>query len=242
MLYLGTPSKATPPPDWPTRFAQLAQSSKQPLLQEYYAAGVVSASTAVAEAPLLALDLETTGLDPTQHGIVSIGIVPIVGQRILSSAAKQWLVKPRFALTPSSIKIHRITDSALQHAPDLLDILPELLSAIAGKILVVHCADIERRFLAAALYNRLNEALFFPVIDTMALEARLYRAKPRTLWQQLTKKPQTSIRLAASRQRYGLPPYLAHHAVTDALACAELLQAQLATHYAADCSVGQIWS
>ncbi|MDG4869851.1 exonuclease domain-containing protein, partial [Guyparkeria sp. 1SP6A2] len=90
------------------------------------------------DTPLLALDLETTGLDPSCHGIVSIGLVPLNSPRIQSSAAKQWLIKPRFPLTSSSVTIHRITDSALANAPDLVDILPEFLAAIAGKVLLVH--------------------------------------------------------------------------------------------------------
>jgi DNA polymerase-3 subunit epsilon len=39
-----------------------------------------------------------------------------------------------------------------------------------------------------------------------------------------------------------LPLYQAHHALTDALATAELLQAQIATHYPADVTVGELWS
>jgi DNA polymerase-3 subunit epsilon len=51
-----------------------------------------------------------------------------------------------------------------------------------------------------------------------------------------------SIRLADSRLRYNLPSYSAHHALIDALATAELLQAQVATHYATDTPVGELWS
>lgn len=241
MLYLGSQLPKAVPINWQQRFLTLARQTKQPLLQQYYAAGMVSADTAIADTPLLALDLETTGLDPRCHGIVSIGLVPLSSLRIESSKAKQWLVKPRFALTSDSVKIHRITDSALANAPDLLDILPEFLEAISGKVLLVHCADIERQFLAAALDVRLGARLQFPVIDTMDLEARVHRAKPLSLWQKIRKQRQTSIRLAASRARYGLPPYLPHHAVTDALACAELFLAQLAHRFPDSTAVNQLW-
>lgn len=241
MLYLGSQLPKAAPINWQQHFLTLAKHSKQPLLQQYYAAGMVSADTPIADTPLLALDLETTGLDPRCHGIVSIGLVPLNSRCIQSSKARQWLVKPRFPLTSSSVKIHRITDSALANAPDLLDILPEFLAAIRGKVLLVHCADIERQFLAAALNVRLQESLAFPVIDTMELEARLHRGKPLTLWQKLRKQRQPSIRLAASRARYGLPPYLPHHAVTDALACAELFLAQLAHRFPASTPVNQLW-
>lgn len=241
MLYLGTPALPHPVLDWPQRFRTLAGQSRQPLLQQYYAAGMVTGNTAISDAPLLALDLETTGLNPAENGIVSIGIVPVQGDKICSSAAKQWLVKPRFALTRHSVTLHKITDSALADAPDLLDILPDFLAAITGKVLLVHCADIERQFLAAALTVRLGEPLYFPVIDTMQLEAQVHRAKPPSLWQRWRNIPQTSIRLAASRARYGLPPYTPHHAVTDALACAELFLAQRAARFSPSTPISKLW-
>jgi DNA polymerase-3 subunit epsilon len=81
------------------------------------------------------------------------------------------------------------------------------------------------------------------VIDTMQLEARLHPRKRRPGWlRQLLDQQAVSIRLADSRLRYGLPLYQAHHALTDALATAELLQAQSATHYPASTAVGDLWS
>jgi len=50
-----------------------------------------------------------------------------------------------------------------------------------------------------------------------------------------------SIRLADSRRRYGLPRYRPHHAMTDALSSAELLQAQVAHHFAPDTPIRDLW-
>ena len=50
-----------------------------------------------------------------------------------------------------------------------------------------------------------------------------------------------SIRLADSRLRYGLPHYSAHHALTDAVATAELLQAQVLTHYQPETPLRDLW-
>ncbi|PKM01882.1 MAG: DNA polymerase III subunit epsilon, partial [Gammaproteobacteria bacterium HGW-Gammaproteobacteria-12] len=61
-------------------------------------------------------------------------------------------------------------------------------------------------------------------------------------WDRLRGREPLSIRLADSRLRYGLPLYSAHHALTDALACGELLQAQVARHYPAHTPVGALWS
>ncbi|NLW04889.1 MAG: 3'-5' exonuclease, partial [Pseudomonadaceae bacterium] len=47
--------------------------------------------------------------------------------------------------------------------------------------------------------------------------------------------------LAACRERYGLPNYHPHDALTDALATAELLQAQIAHHYSPDTPLKKVW-
>ncbi|GAB58812.1 3'-5' exonuclease [Rheinheimera nanhaiensis] len=247
MLYLGA-STLTPPAqqtageiDWQRYYQQQANASQPPLLQHFYQAGMVSSATAIQDVPLLALDIETTGLDPASNGIVSIGTVPFNLHTIYSSQARQWLVKPRFALSDASVTLHRITHSDIAAAPDLTDILPQLLQQMAGKVAVVHYHGIERPFLHAAVKTRLGAGLLFPLIDTMQLEARMHRRKPLSFWQKLRGQQPVSIRLADSRLRYGLPPYRPHHAVTDALACAELLHAQLSRHYCADTPLSQLW-
>jgi DNA polymerase-3 subunit epsilon len=63
------------------------------------------------------------------------------------------------------------------------------------------------------------------------LLARLFGRKPEPV----------SIRLADSRARSRLPRYRAHHALTDALATAELLQAQLAHRFAPETPLRQLW-
>jgi len=227
--------------NWQHYYQQQAMSSSHPLLRQFYAKGMVQSDSPISEVPLLALDIETTGLDPNTNGIVSIGLTPMTSNYIASSKAKQWLVKPRFALNARSVTLHGITHTTIANAPDLTDILPEFLAALAGNVVVVHHAGIERPFLHAALSARFGEGIYFPIIDTMALEARLQRQKPLSWWQKLRRQPATSIRLADSRLRYGLPPYRPHHAVTDALACAELLQAQLAHHFSPNTAVNTLW-
>jgi len=233
---------ANPAQDWPQLFHTLAASSRDERLRTYYGNGCVSADTPLAEAPLVALDVETTGLDPRQHAIVSLGLVPMDLQRIRCSEARYWVVKPTSELVDQSIAFHHITHSDIRHAPRLASVLEELLEALAGKVVVVHYRNIERLFLDQALRQHLGEGLGFPVIDTMELEARLY-PKRRSGWlDRLLGRQPVSIRLADSRLRYGLPLYQAHHALTDALATAELLQAQIATHYTAQTPVGAVWS
>ena len=231
------------PPDWPALFARLAQTARDPRLARFYQAGTVSADTPLEQAPLLALDLETTGLDSRRDSIVSLGLVPFDLRRIRCREASYWVVKPAGELSSQSVTFHHITHSDIHSAPGLDAVLEHLLTAMAGKIMVVHYRPIERGFLDQAVRQLLGEGLQFPVIDTMQLEARLHPRQRRPGWlRQLLDQQAVSIRLADSRLRYGLPLYSAHHALSDALATAELLQAQVATHYPANTPVGELWS
>ena len=230
--------------DWPARFAALAEAAQEPRLRAFYAAGAVAGDTPLAEVPMVAIDVETTGLDPARDEIVSIGLLPMTLERIASSASRYWVVRPHAELRPESVTIHAITHAQIEAAPDFGAIVGELLAALAGRVVVVHCREIERRFLDVALKARLGEGIEFPVIDTMELEARLHRRPPPGLLARLfgRKPAPISIRLADSRARYRLPRYRAHHALTDALATAELLQAQVAHRFAPDTPLRELWS
>ncbi|GAA3534929.1 3'-5' exonuclease [Zobellella aerophila] len=235
------PVKATPTPDWPSCFQTLAATVRDPRLQRFYQAGVIAANTPLSEVPFVAMDFETTGLNPNKHGIISIGLVPFDIRRIHCRRARHWIVKPRKPLVEESVVIHGITHSDVRQAPDLLRILEPLLAALAGRVPVVHHRGIERAFLDAALRERLGEGIRFPVVDTMDLEARLHRGKAPGFWARLLGRKPVSIRLADSRSRYHLPYYQPHHALTDALATAELLQAQIAHHYTPETQIREIW-
>lgn len=249
MLHLGSlrtdrrPNEPDQFPDWSERLCGLATSARNPRLQAFYKAGCVPGDTPVADVPLMALDVETTGLDPVRDGIVSIGLVPMSLGRIRASESRHWIVRPRVPLGEESVTIHGITDSQVADAPDLADILGEIFGVMAGHVMVVHCRSIERQFLDGALRPRIGEGIAFPVIDTMELEARLHRGKkPGFIARFFGQKPQVSIRLAASRDRYHLPRYRPHHALTDALASAELLQAQVAHRFSPDTPLRELWS
>lgn len=234
-------TQQTEVPDWPLRFAELAQKAKDSRLQRYYQAGVVSPEMPLGEVPLLAIDFETTGMHPRKNSIVSIGLLPFNLRRIRCRAARHWVVQPMSGLNQESIVIHGITHSAIQQAPDLDERLDSLLEQMQGRVLVVHHRGIERPFLNEALRVRLGEGIEFPVIDTLELEARLHRRKPLSWWKKMLGHQQLSIRLADSRQRYGLPRYRPHDALIDALATAELLQAQVAYHFSPQTPIKDLW-
>lgn len=226
---------------WPERLASLAESAQDPRLKHFYEAGCVSPDTPLKDAPMVALDFETTGLDPNQHSIVSIGLVPFDLQRVQLSGARHWLVKPPLPLNQTSITVHGITHSHIDQAPDLNEVLEDILDNLKGRIPVVHFRAIERPFLNVAVNWRAGEGIDFPLLDTMAIEAYLHPNRTLTFWQKLKGKQPLSIRLADSRTRYGLPHYPPHNALVDALASAELLMAQIKHHFSPETPVGDLW-
>lgn len=225
---------------WAEYFDQLAFTSRDERLQHFYAAGTMTDETTIANTPMAAMDFETTGLNAESDEIVSIGIVPFSLQRIFCSESRHWVVKPRIALAEGSIVIHGITHSDISSAPDLEFVLEEVLNILAGRLTVVHYHRIEREFMATALLTRLQESIVFPVIDTMQLENRILNQQQSILGRVLNRS-QPSLRLGDCRRRYNLPHYQAHHALTDALATAELLQAQITHHFSPDTPLSELW-
>ncbi|WP_285162670.1 3'-5' exonuclease [Shewanella goraebulensis] len=227
--------------NWKAFLEIKAKESKDKRLTHFYNASTYHDETKVKDIEFVALDFETTGLDADQNSIISIGLVPFTLQRIALRRAKHWFVTPEDKLQEDSIVIHGITHSDLKGAPDLLRILEQLLDELAGKIVVVHYRRIERDFFDAALRTLINEGIVFPVIDTMQIEAEVLQSKPKSFLDWFKHKRPESIRLGGSRMRYNLPTYPPHDALTDAIATAELLQAQIYHHFSPDTPIKKLW-
>ncbi|MGC2855539.1 exonuclease domain-containing protein [Novispirillum sp. DQ9] len=190
-------------------------------LGEYYRRDTPTVDKPWTEVEFLAVDLETTGLDPAVDSIVSIGWVPIVRGGIVLSQARHALVRPSRQMPEHSAVLHGILDDRAQAAPDLAEVLPVFLMALRGRIPVAHHAVAERGFLDAACMALYDAPLVVPFVDTLALERRL-------LGRRAEGAEPGMLRLGACRERYGLPRYRAHNALVDALACGELMLAQAA--------------
>ncbi|NVD08993.1 3'-5' exonuclease [Vibrio sp. JPW-9-11-11] len=236
-------SKIMSPPsiDWSKKFSRKLEVVIDPALRDYYVAGMPPPNTPLDEVTFLAMDFETTGLDSMQDDIITIGTVPFTLNRIFINQAKHWTVKPRRQLAEESVIIHGITHSDVLDAPDLAGVYQDVLTQMAGRIMVVHYQRIEREFFANALLARINEGIEFPVVDTMQIESQVQQKLNGGIVNKIRGRKPESVRLGASRTRYGLPLYTPHHALTDAVATAELLQAQIAYHYDPKMPIGQLW-
>ncbi|MCB5161778.1 3'-5' exonuclease [Marinomonas algarum] len=222
--------------DWQAMYADWAKEAPEGPLKRFYEAGMIAAQIPLKDTPLLALDLETTGLEPSQDEIISLGLIPLNHQTIRCQGAKYWMAKPERSLNAESVTIHEITHTELAEAPRLEAILDDILEALTQQVVVVHCVSIERQFLLEASMKIYGYPLYFPVLDTMDIERQVMH---RPWWKRFGQPP--SLRLDACRQRYKLPRYKAHHALTDALSSAELLQAQMAYHMDLDADIASYW-
>jgi len=190
-------------------------------LRAYLETPFISGQTPCHTLKCLALDLETTGLDPAKDAIVSFGWVLLEGQHIDLASAQHHLVRVQCTIPESSAVIHQITDDEAAAGKALDEILPRLLSLLAGRVLIAHYAHIELSFVQAACRQLYGGEFITPVIDTQYIALRQLQR------QNHVPQPGTT-RLGSLRQRYNLPRYTAHNALTDALAAAELYLAQLA--------------
>ena len=178
-------------------------------------------TTPLAEVELLALDVETTGLDPRTDHLLALGWVPVVGRQVVLSGACELRVRPPGDVdVGDSATVHRLTDDVVAEAAQIADVLPRLLDALHGRVLLAHHAPIEVDFLTEATLATYGARPPLTAVDTMALQHRLLA--------DVHGEVSGSLRLDAARRVYGLPRYSAHHALTDAIAAAELFLAQVA--------------
>ena len=174
----------------------------------------------LAVSPLIALDFETTGLNPQQDYLLSIGWVYLDAHHVYPGRSQHLLIRPPKNLPDHSIHIHGLTHHQLQRGCTLCEALDALVEALSGYWPVVHFAPIEQGFLNQALKHCYHHGFNLPMLDTLTLARRLLRHKAH---------PPQAFRLGALRQRFHLPPHPIHHAREDAIATAELLLALLAT-------------
>jgi DNA polymerase-3 subunit epsilon len=142
--------------NWQNRFQTLAEQAHDERLKRFYQAGSVSPDTPIRDVPLVSLDFETTGLDSTTHSIVSIGLVLCDAERVYCRDSRHWVVRPLLPQHRESVTFHGITHASIRKAPDLREILGDLLEALAGRVVLVHHRAIERQFLEVALLWRIQ--------------------------------------------------------------------------------------
>jgi len=204
----------------PARARDKAARSARGPLADYYKVPLQPPSTPADELRLLAIDIETTGLDAGSDAVLSIGYLPVDGDTIVLGGAANLVLQG--ASVGQSATIHGLTDDVIAGGVPREEAVAATLAALAGRVLLAHHDVIEVGFLSRACVELYGAPFVTPSIDTMHLQRRIvapgFNDEPRA----------DDLRLWTARARFRLPRYGAHQATTDALACAELYLAQLA--------------
>jgi DNA polymerase III subunit epsilon len=213
--------------DWQFRFTQqrYLRRCDNSVMRSYLQSDFPSRGTDYRQVEYLAADLEMTGLNSSSDHILSIGFVPIVEQKVVVSGAKHIYINSDLGVGQSAV-IHGIHDRDIEEATPLSEAMALLLEALQGKVLLLHCAQLDLAFLQQACKGIYDSSLLVSVVDTMALEdQRLHRMG--------IERGSESVRLGDCRKRYNLPDYSAHNALIDAVATAELFLAQMRYRFGA---------
>ncbi|MDM5070263.1 3'-5' exonuclease [Aeromonas bestiarum] len=160
----------------------------------------------------IALDFETTSLDPERAEIVSIGAVRIQGNRLLTGEALTLKVQPPASLSAQSVVIHGLRHQDLQQGLTLEAALRLLLDFIGPRELVGYHIAYDLRILNLACQRLWGLTLPQRGIEVSRLyHDSLYRRYPDAA---------IDLHLAAICQHLALPPLPVHDALSDAITAA----------------------
>lgn len=220
------------------RHAQQASLPWQGALAQLFSRPLMSENTPLLGQTILALDFETSGLNPEQDNIVSIGFVALQAGIIRLASARHMLVQSPVPEQGNAIRLHHILPQMQRQGLPLAEALESVWQALDGQVVLGHGTVVEQAFIERFFRHAGLPAPALIWLDTLNIEKSLPRPwgmeqEPRGYWQ-----------LAEVRRRYGLPDYPAHHALVDAVACAELLLVQidrLFRHTAASATVGDLY-
>lgn len=145
---------------------------------------------------IIAIDLETTGLDPERDTIIEIGAIRFNGKRVEEEFTT--LINPGRHIPEFITGLTGIEDSMLRSAPRLRDVLPELQDFVGAMPILGHNIRFDLSFLQRYGLFQLNE-----VIDTYELASVLLPSASR-------------YNLGALGQQLGILLPASHRALDDA--------------------------
>lgn len=165
--------------------------------------------------PLVVLDLEATGTDPTRDRIVEIAAVQFTAN--LAPSRFVILLNPGVPIPPQATRVHGLTDHDVARAPAFAVVAPHLFAFLGyGDLAGYNLKGFDLPLLVAEL-TRCGFELDLSdraVLDPMQI---FFRYEPRDL-------------TAALNFYCDRTPLTVHDALADAYAAAAVLDAQLGRH------------
>lgn len=185
-------------------------------LKDFYRRPLPDSKSYIDECKFTSIDFETTGINPKEDYVLSIGGIQIVDNAIDFKTCFHYFVNNSKYIKSDSAVINMITPELLLDGKDTKVAMLELLDRISGGLVLVHCKFIETNFIKQTLGLKSRDPLPFLVLDTMSIERKLNHSTNSN-----------DVRLAIIREKRGFPAYDGHNALVDSLSTAELFLAQL---------------
>ena len=156
-------------------------------------------------AVFVAVDIETTGLDPKKDKIAEIGAVKFDKRGLI--ARFSTLINPGIPMPPEAGKVNNITDEMLKDMPRIDEVLPDFIAFVRNHILLAHNTPFDFGFINESLgpLSHLRNS----TVDTLVLSRAVFPGKPSYSLQNL----------AAG---LGIKSNTAHRAQDDAALCMEI--------------------
>ena len=160
---------------------------------------------------VVAVDVETTGLNPGSDRIVELALVGLTGD---GGLAWEWgsLINPERSIPPSATQIHGLRDQDLVNSPRFCDVSGAVNGLLADKVLLAHNLRFDAGFLNAEFRRCGLKVPTSRGIDTLHM-SRHFDSGER------------SHKLADACRRYGVELSGGHRARQDAVAVARLFVA-----------------
>lgn len=177
----------------------------------------VDEDVTLADARLVVVDVETTGLNVRRDRLLSIGAVAVDAGRLHPADGFSAVLKGVESAERENIVIHGIGPQARQAGTDPAEALVAFLEYVGKQPLVAYHAPFDRAMLERALRETLGVQLPNPWLDLAWLAPALV---PEAQRQQAG--------LDAWIERFGLRAHERHRATADAFVSAELLLILLA--------------
>ncbi len=165
----------------------------------------------------VAVDCETTGLDPNRDRIIAIGAVRIAGRRVIASERLELLVRPERRLSAESVRVHMLRERDVAQGIDRARAMRDLLAFIGSRPLVGYFLEFDVGMLNREIWPLLGVRLPQPKIEVSSM---YYDLKNRALPPQERGAGNIDLRFATMMKDLGLPLYHAHDAVNDAIMAA----------------------
>lgn len=162
---------------------------------------------------LVSIDCETTGLDPARCELLSVGAVPIAGERIRTSERLELMVRPAGGITPELIKIHHIRPTDVARALPPEEAIRRVLAYLGPRPLLGYFVAFD-----AAVLERYARPLLGCALPNRRIEvSRLYYD-----WRsrQLPQGANIDLALETILRTLDLPHRFRHDAFGDALMAA----------------------